>query len=394
MGAAAKIDRSLKMRPIDRVDAAFAGKPTDRVPVAHIQFASRMAALVLGREAYVGGGIQQYREACALWKSPDAHAEFVARSLKDAVDLAVATEQDLVRPSHWRMNVKPVRRIDAHTFMYGNPDGEYHINRFFPETEMYQTIEEYPPKPEVTLEDLEKQVNALEKSVADYQPRESIFEDPLKAREVLKGERALRCGGVWLCIPYEPAVWLEATILKPELVARYLDVDVVKSCKNAELAGKLGLKYLFGGGDFATNTGPLYSPKVFHELMLPRLKKISDACHRNGVKHLFGSDGNSWLVSDDLFGASGVDGYYEVDRLAGMDLRKLRARFPNLTLIGNVSSQTLHTATKQQVIDETLDVIETAKELGHILVGCSNQVIAETPPENMFAMLETIRNNR
>jgi hypothetical protein len=388
------VQSACAMLPVERIDAAFRGEPTDRVPIHHIQFSSKMASLILGREAYVGGGIQQFREARALWQGGKAHAEFLARSLKDAVDLAIATEQDMVRPYHWRMNQKPAKLIDEFTFQYDNPGGGYQVMRFFSETETYQVIDEQPLKPEVTVEDLERQVTDAERAAAEYRASEAVFADPLQAREMVKGERAMRCAGVWLNIPYESPAWLEATLTRPDLVGRYLDTFVETSCKNAALAGRLGLKYLFGGGDFATNAGPMYSPRVFHELMLPRLQKISAACSAAGVHHLFGTDGNTWLVSTDLFGESGVSGYYEIDRDAGMDLRKLRARFPHLTLIGNIASRTLHCGTRQQVIDETRETIETARELGHILVGCSNQIVTETPPENMWAMLETIRRYR
>ena len=65
--------------------------------------------------------------------------------------------------------------------------------------------------------------------------------------------------------------------------------------------------------------------------MLPRLQKISRCCHDLGVYHLFASDGDLWPVADDLFGRSGIDGYYEIDKLAGMDLRRLREAQPQPT---------------------------------------------------------------
>jgi uroporphyrinogen-III decarboxylase len=62
--------------------------------------------------------------------------------------------------------------------------------------------------------------------------------------------------------------------------------------------------------------------------------------------------------------------------------------------LGNISSATLHHGTKEQVIAETLDCIAAARECGSIIVGCSNQVVAGTPPENLMAMIETIAEAR
>jgi uroporphyrinogen-III decarboxylase len=99
-------------------------------------------------------------------------------------------------------------------------------------------------------------------------------------------------------------------------------------------------------------------------------------------------------VADDLFGASGVDGFYEIDRRAGMDLRKLRARFPDLTLFGNINSHTLHVGTPAEVIEETMDCLAAAKELGGIVVGVTNLPVPGTPEKNLRAMLEAIEKGK
>jgi len=153
-------------------------------------------------------------------------------------------------------------------------------------------------------------------------------------------------------------------------------------------------RYLFGGGDFAGYQGPFYSPKTFHDLVLPRLQEITNIVHQKNAYSLFASDGDLWSVADDLFGASGVDGFYEIDRRAGMDLRRLREHFPDLTLLGGISSHTLHVGSSEEVIAETLTSIEVAKELGRIIVGVTNLPVPGTPVSNIEAMLRTVEDNR
>ena len=80
-----------------RIQAAFHQEPTDKVPVMHIGFSGAIATALLGREAYVGGGIQQWREATAHWQGEAAHQEFVERSFEDAVELPRLCEHDMVR---------------------------------------------------------------------------------------------------------------------------------------------------------------------------------------------------------------------------------------------------------------------------------------------------------
>ena len=380
------------MLPKERVLAAFEHRETDKVPIYQAGFSSRVASAILGREAYVGGGIQRYREAVALWNGEQAHKEFLEKSRRDAFDLIRVLDLDYVRPSYWRLPQKPTRRIDEFTFFYGDESKSWKVMRFDPETELYQVID-YGPKVKPTIENLEKQVAAQEKAVENYEPKRENFTDALLALEEFGAERAVPGSGVGIGIPHDE-VWLEAIALRPDIVARHLDCQAERAVRNIKLQAELGFRFLQGGGDFASNKGPFYSPRAFHELMLPRLKRISDTCHKYGCFHMFASDGNLWAVADDLFGESGVDCFYEIDRLAGMELSKLRQRFPHLTLMGNISSTTLHIGTRDDVIAETLSCLEDAKKWGSIIVGCSNQIVAQTPIENFWAMMETLRENR
>ena len=105
----------------ERVLTTFERKPTDKIPVHHIGFSGYAASVILGREAYVGGAIQQWREMKALWDGPDAHKEFSERSEKDAVDVALAADHDILRLQYWRWTTKPTKKIDEYTFLFGDP---------------------------------------------------------------------------------------------------------------------------------------------------------------------------------------------------------------------------------------------------------------------------------
>ena len=380
------------MLPRERVVAAFEQRPTDRTPTYQSGFSSRVASALLGREAYVGGGIQQWREARALWQGPEAHREFLERSQRDALELVALLDLDYVRPSYWRLNEKPTRRLDERTFLYGDPDGAYRVMRLDPATELYQVIDRRPPEAS-TLEELEREVEWAERALPDYSPSAGDFPEITAALQAYP-DRAVPGAGIGISLPVNSTAWLVAVAERPDLVGHYLDVQVERAARTAQAMAELGVRCIHGGGDFASNRGPNYSPRAFRELMLPRLRRISDACHRLGLYHMFASDGNLWPVASDLFGASGVDAYYEIDRRAGMDLATLRQRFPRLTLLGNISSYTLHVGARDDVIAETLSCLEAAHAYGGIIVGASNQIVAQTPIENVVAMLEIIRDNR
>jgi hypothetical protein len=377
---------STAMLPKERVAAAFRHEPTDRVPIYQAGFSSRAASFVLGREAYEGGGIQQYREACALWAGGTAHDEYVRRSLDDACELCEKLDLDLVRTGYWRKNERPTRRIDENTFEYAG--GE--TWRFDPPTETYGSVAGSAlagPPP-----DLRAQAEREMREAEAYAPTESDFATERQALERFGARRAVPAGGNGIAVPRD-AWWLEATILAPELVGMVLDAQALGAAKCVKVLAGMGLPYCMGGGDFAGAAGPFYAPAFFRSAMVPRLRRISDACHAVGAYHLFASDGDLWPVADDLFGRSGVDGYYEVDG-SFMPLRRLRGKFPRLTLLGGIRSETLHLGTEEQVRQETRAAVETAKEIRGCIIGCSNQIVSPTPERSFWAMMETLERYR
>ncbi len=378
----------------ERISCILDGRTPDVTPLHHISVSSRVASEILGREAFVGGGINQWREATALWNGSDAHAEFVERTRKDSIDIAVALDHDVVRPGYWRDSRKPTARIDEFTFRYesGKDDG-WEIRRLDPRSELYNRVDG-SATPETTIADIETRVEQEESSIDRYEPRPEDFPDVCYMLDTIGREREIRCPGVWTAIPASEAAWLEATLVRPDLVERHLDVQATRSIRNMEVLAPLGARLFFGGGDFASDCGPMYSPAVFHDLMLPRLRRISEAAHRLGVYHFFGTDGNVWPVAEDLYGRSGIDGHYELDRRAGMDILEVHRRYPHIVMVGNISSFTLHTGSPSDVEEETRNCLLEAGETGKVIVGCSNIIISGTPMENVEAMLATISKYR
>lgn len=381
------------MNSRERIAATFRHERTDKVPVMHIGFSSEVASALIGREAYVGGGIQQWREATALWNGEEAHQEFLERSLQDAIDVAMACGHDIVRVNYWRYKRKPTRKIDKYTYLFEHgPEETWTILNFDEPTEQCN-ISSVIPAAEVTFEDLEKQLDEQESALETHMPTEEDFEFEFKAREMLNNQYVIRMSAAGCGIGREP-IWLLATVLRPDLVQRKMDLQVERATRNIRFLTSKGFHYIFGGDDFATNDGPMFSPKTFREQYFPSLKRIAEVCQECGGYFSFDSDGNLWSVADDLFGRTGIHAYHEIDRRAGMDLRKLRQRFPKLVLIGNINSTDVATFSKEQVIAQTRDCIETAKETTGVVVGCSNYFVPGTPIENVMAVVETIQKYR
>ena len=366
------------MTPRERVLAAFEHEPTDKVPIHHLGFSSQAASYIIGREAYVGGGIQQWREAKALWEGKDAHKKFLEKSLRDAFDVGRAVENDILRLHYWRLNEKPTLKIDEFTFLFGDPNGRYVIRRFVPSSELFNIVEEHPPRREMSVSarfrEAKKQISEMEDWLQNYQPRREEFQEIRFLMEKYGKEYAIRINGgtVGIGLSTDDPIWLMAMVARPELAARYPDIQVEIALMQIRYFAEAGVKILFGGCDIASDESPCFPSRIFRRLVLPRLQRVVEECHKHDIYLLYGSDGNLWPIADDLFGRSGIDGYYEIDRSAGMDLHKLRRRFPNLVLIGNISSRTLHFGTRDDVIAEVLSCLKEAKRSRGIIVGVSN----------------------
>jgi len=377
------------MNSRERVLAAFRHEPVDRVPIYHVGFCSEVASALLGREAFVGGGVQQWREAAAWWQGEDAHAEFVERSLQDAIDIALYCEHDIVRVNYWRYRDRPTRRMDEFTYLYERgPEANWRVLSFDPPSEQCRIAPIVPPSA-LTFGDLEDQLDAAESALAEYDPGEAQFASEFEARRRLGDDYVIRVSAAGLGVGMEP-IWLEATALRPDLVERSLDLQLRRAEANIRFLADHGFHFIFGGEDFATNDGPFYSPRVFRRVVLPRLQQLTSTCHACGSYFSFQSDGNLWPVADDLFGRSGIDSFHEIDRRAGMDMRLLRERFPRLTLIGNINSTDVAMLSPDEVAAQTRDCLAFAHATTGVIVGMSNYFVPGTPMENVHAVLDTI----
>ena len=371
----------------ERVMASFEGREFDRVPIYCAGMSCRIASHVLGREAFVGHGMQQFRESIARLEG--WHDEFVERTRSDVLEVSERLDLDLVRPAYWRYPHEPIERIDEHTIEFGDEDGHWWVMRFYPDTELFQEVDR-AERPEPTIEDVRRTAEQSEVAAeSGAAPTPESFPDLLAAIGFYGERRAIPGSGTGVSIPRERH-WLEAMALEPDTVRRYLVARAKINCRTIPVMAQMGLKILFGGGDFAGKNGPLYGPKAFHECMLPALQIVSECCDEHGTWHFFASDGNLWPVAEDLFGNSGVHGFYEIDIRCEMTLERVRDAFPHLMLCGGISSETLHQGTVDEVIAETRDALDVARRRGKIVVGASNQVVSATPLENFDAMIETL----
>ncbi len=368
--------------------AAFEGQATRRVPVYEQAFASDVASKLLGREAFTGSTLLHYQEAVAATRGRQAYSEFIEQVRTDLVELHRLLGFGAIAPP-WLVG-PPAKQISEYEFLYGDPNGYWIVRRFDPKAKTFAVVRYSDPPTWKGPEAIRAAVEQMERAAENWSnsPAAQALEEQMLLWKRAAGEEfELLARGAMLSVPLNEQ-WLTACALVPDLVAAYLDAQVEIGRQQLQLQAKLGLRIAWAGGDLADNKGPVYGPKFFRRVVLPRYRRIIAAAHDLGMKYLFRSDGNIWPIADDLFADAGADGYGEIDHDAGMDIPQLQERYPRLTCWGNISCRLLREGTPEQVKQAACELVERCSGRGRLILGSSNTVLPGTPPENYLALLE------
>jgi hypothetical protein len=365
-----------------RIEAVFSGQTPDRVPICEQAFASSAASELLGREVHTGGTELHYQETLAWLRGEQAHAEFVEQVYQDVLELHRFLDLDILFLP-WRFGARPTRQLDEYRFLYGEPEGNsWSVYQYDPHSHtfglaeaacMYRSFEEAEP---------------VLRAGAEADPGQPVLSEfaARALREV--GDEFPVAGGCCIAVPMKVG-FMEAVALDPGLVAAYLDVQVERGIRTLEVEHAAGIRLINGGGDFAFNAGPAYSPAFFYEVMAPRWKRLFDRSRELNLWYVMRSDGNLWSVADGLFGPGLAHAYYECDTDAGMRFAELREAYPELVLMGNVSCGLLATGAPGRVRDAMQECLRGAYP--RVIAASANAILAGTPPENILAMYETAK---
>lgn len=380
------------MNSIERFNAILDHKKPDRMPLYIPTTACSVASEILDYEAHTGGDSLHFKEEYSWTEGPNAHDEFVHKYREDTMALARALGVDVVRDT-WRCRRRPARRINENTLLFGDEGGRHTVKRFFPETQSYGTVsstEGWHDIDELKRDCLEGMRQSS--SYTDGQ-LDGLYQDHLIIQKLAGSDYAVLAGALSIGLPVESPVWLEATALEPELLREYFLHLAEDMVKQVGWFYDRGFRFINAGSDIASQSGPIISPRAFSTILEPALMLLASECSRLGMTYCYRSDGNMWSLCDSIFKRAGLHAYGEVDRYASMTVGCLRERYPGVIILGNVSSVTLCTGTERQVREETRATLQESGGYNYI-AGPSNAIVHGTPVENVYAMVEEIRNFR
>jgi len=138
------------------------------------------------------------------------------------------------------------------------------------------------------------------------------------------------------------------------------------------------LDYVLLWEDMAYKAGPLISPRMFRQFMLEPYKRLTGFIRDHGVDLIFvDSDGDSESLLP-LWIEGGVNGFYPIERAAGMAAAQLRQRFGReLRLMGGIDKRAM-IAGPAAIDAELAHVVPLLKEGGYI-PWCDHHVPPDVP---------------
>lgn len=178
----------------------------------------------------------------------------------------------------------------------------------------------------------------------------------------------------------------------PDFVHDLLDKVLEINEKIIRNAIRAGADVIVLGDDYASNNGPLMSPKMFNEFIRPRLKKIVDAIHEEGgyvIKH---SDGNIRLLLE-MMVDTGIDGLNPIESVAGMDIGQVKREYGDrVCLVGNIDcGELLSSGSVEEVEAAVRECIRKASPGGGHIISSSNSIHSSVKPDNFIAMINAAK---
>lgn len=231
--------------------------------------------------------------------------------------------------------------------------------------------------------------------------------DPDRPELYVEAERLIRDLGseYWIVGVTVTTVWETAWALRglerllidlvtdPDLAETILDIPYRYHLAAAERLTRLGVDMIWIGDDVGTQRGMLIAPDLWRKYFKPRiaafiagLKAINPS-----VKVAYHSDGDIFPIIPDLV-EIGVDVLNPIQP-ACMDPARVKKEFGDkLSFWGTIDEQrTLPFGTPEDVAREVRERIATVANNGGLIIGPTHHVQLDTPLENFWAMVETIK---
>jgi hypothetical protein len=176
---------------------------------------------------------------------------------------------------------------------------------------------------------------------------------------------------------------LEGVIKNPDEVKKKLEIYGEFCARMLDMTLKdIEPDFISLGEPISDNNGPLISPRMFDELMIPAYEKIIQMARDRGIKHiLVNTYGNSAAVLPSLFKVGmNILWVSEAAETPEMDYLNLRRQFGSeLGLIGGIPLSILRSGNRDKMEQKLKEIVEPLMQSGRYIPLASGRVREEIP---------------
>ncbi len=385
----------------ERVRAAIARQPVDRVPLGLYAVDHDTIAAVIGRPTVVRN---QLAMQLALWEG--RREEMVQQWKADLTDfyrkldcvdiitcrdaMLMPTRDGLVSPlmpPPWPEPGEPPRQIAENTW----EDAKGRIFKAIPEVNEIKCVHDPVAKAAATTESVLRVEDFAGPVAAPAPPPAEQFEVFDHIAGVFGRDRYILgfsggCVGISLPGGFETGLMLYA--LQPEVIAAMHRRMVIEQTLRDRDWIRPGTDGVLFDQDMAGTNAPYISPAMFGELCLPYMKERVATIKRQIPQMVMHNCGCN-LPFIEAFIEAGFDCYQSLQTTAGMEIGLLKRRFGDrLAFWGGVPLETLIAGTVAETRQATRATLELAGRGGGIILGPSQSIARGTRYDNFMAMLD------
>lgn len=129
---------------------------------------------------------------------------------------------------------------------------------------------------------------------------------------------------------------------QPQLIHRINQDQVRYALRCLEEFGAICTPdFMTFGEDMSYNHGPMISKEQFNEFMAPYYRQVVPDLKRRGIIPMIDSDGNVEPLIP-WFEEVGLEGILPLERMAGVDVNRIRSRHPKWKMIGAFDKTVMH----------------------------------------------------
>jgi len=196
---------------------------------------------------------------------------------------------------------------------------------------------------------------------------------------------------------WAPAVYLRGGIenllmdlaTRPQFAKDLMGIGATYYSELFPLAIAAGADVVCLGDDYSDNRGPMMSPQMFDELILPHDAAVVASIKKAGAYCIKHTDGDIRKIMDQLV-ATGLDALGPLQDVPGMELDKILERYPGrIALMGNLSVDLLSRGTVEEVVAATKRLLREVSAKGPHIMSSGNTIASCVRPENYVAMVRT-----